>query len=115
MMTTLSRRQLLATASGVGAAAVLSATAAHATEKRSTPVSDVPLNVGNLERVTQTLVPPPFLPDHDQIASGGPKVVQVRLVVEEKASTVGNPRESRISRASRWTMALDDIVYLTLG
>jgi nitrite reductase (NO-forming) len=83
-MTQLSRRQLLATASGVGAAAVLSATATSAAENPSTPVSDVPLNVGGLERVTQTLVPPPFLPEHDQIALGGPKIVQVRLVVEEK-------------------------------
>lgn len=85
-MTELSRRQLLATASGVGAAAVLSATAASAAENSPTPVSesDVALNVGRLERVTQTLVPPPFLPAHDQIASGAPKVVQVRLVIEEK-------------------------------
>ena len=83
-MTQLSRRQLLATASGIGAAAVLSATATSAAENPSTPVSDVPLNVGGLERVTPTLVPPPFLPDHDQIALGGPKVVQVRLVIEEK-------------------------------
>ncbi len=85
-MTELSRRQLLATVSGVGAAAVLSATAASAAENSPTPVSesDVALNVGRLERVTQTLVPPPFLPAHDQIASGAPKVVQVRLVIEEK-------------------------------
>ncbi len=85
-MTELSRRQLLATASGVGAAAVLSATAASAAGNSPTPVSesDVALNVGRLERVTQTLVPPPFLPAHDQIASGPPKVVQVRLVIEEK-------------------------------
>ncbi len=85
-MTELSRRQLLATASGVGAAAVLSATAASAAGNSPPPVSesDVALNVGRLERVTQTLVPPPFLPAHDQIASGAPKVVQVRLVIEEK-------------------------------
>ncbi len=34
--------------------------------------------------MVQTLVAPPFLPDHDQVAIGGPKVVQVRLEVEEK-------------------------------
>ncbi len=37
-----------------------------------------------LERVSQTLVAPPFLPSHDQTATGPPKVVQVRLVIEEK-------------------------------
>ncbi|MCZ6554224.1 MAG: copper-containing nitrite reductase, partial [SAR324 cluster bacterium] len=41
-------------------------------------------NADNLERVVQELVAPPFLPRHDQVAMGEPKVVQVRLVVEEK-------------------------------
>jgi FtsP/CotA-like multicopper oxidase with cupredoxin domain len=41
-------------------------------------------NPDDLERVTQTLVMPPFLPEHDQVAVGDPKVVQVRLVIEEK-------------------------------
>ena len=39
---------------------------------------------GKLERVTQKLVAPPFLPEHEQIAKGAPKVVQVRMVIEEK-------------------------------
>lgn len=38
----------------------------------------------DLERVTQTLVTPPFLPTHEQVADGDPKVVQVRMVIEEK-------------------------------
>ncbi len=37
-----------------------------------------------LERVTQVLVAPPFLPEHEQVARGRPKIVQVRMVVEEK-------------------------------
>ena len=37
-----------------------------------------------LERVTQTMVAPPLLPEHEQVATGDPKVVQVRLVSEEK-------------------------------
>ena len=37
-----------------------------------------------LERVTQKLVAPPFLPEHEQVAKGAPKVVQVRMVIEEK-------------------------------
>ena len=41
-------------------------------------------NPDDLERVTQTLVAPPFLPEHEQVAKGDPKIVQVRLVVEEK-------------------------------
>ena len=37
-----------------------------------------------LERVRQTLVKPPFIPQHDQVAKGEPKVVEIELVVEEK-------------------------------
>lgn len=37
-----------------------------------------------LERVTQELVAPPLLPEHTQIAVGDPKVIQIRMTVEEK-------------------------------
>ncbi len=43
-----------------------------------------PEDVASLERVTQELVAPPFLPEHQQVNTGDPKVVQVRMVVEEK-------------------------------
>ena len=42
-------------------------------------IVDVPL-----ERVSQKLVTPPFLPIHNQIAKGKPKIVEVRLLIEEK-------------------------------
>lgn len=41
-------------------------------------------NIDKLETVTQELVPPPLLPEHKQVATGGPKVVRVRMVIEEK-------------------------------
>ncbi len=41
-----------------------------------------------LEQVSQILVAPPFLPTHDQTASGPPKVITVRLVIEEKLVSV---------------------------
>ena len=41
-------------------------------------------SVDKLERVVQKLVAPPFLPEHEQIATGAPKVVQIRMVIEEK-------------------------------
>ncbi len=37
-----------------------------------------------LERVTQQLVPPPFLPRHEQAVSSRAKIVEVRMVIEEK-------------------------------
>ena len=40
--------------------------------------------------VTQKLVNPPFLPKHDHVAVGGPKVVKVKMVVDEKLITIDN-------------------------
>lgn len=38
----------------------------------------------NLERVVQELVAPPLLPEHDQLAKGDPKIVEVSLTIQEK-------------------------------
>ena len=38
----------------------------------------------DLERVIQELVPPPFLPAHEQVAQGKPKIIQIRMIIEEK-------------------------------
>lgn len=42
------------------------------------------IEISELDRVTQELVAPPFLPLHSQIADSEPKVVQIRMVLEEK-------------------------------
>ncbi|WP_417431685.1 copper-containing nitrite reductase [Kiloniella sp.] len=39
--------------------------------------------IAKLPRVKQKMVAPPFAPEHDQVAKGGPKVVEVTLTVEE--------------------------------
>jgi nitrite reductase (NO-forming) len=41
-----------------------------------------------LTRVKQTLVAPPALPKHDQVAKGGPKIIEVSLSIEEKAMVI---------------------------
>jgi nitrite reductase (NO-forming) len=41
-------------------------------------------DVSKLPVVTQELVAPPFVPKHDQVAKGGPKVVKVRMETIEK-------------------------------
>ena len=43
-----------------------------------------PEDVSLLQRVTQDLVAPPHLPEHNQDYIGVPRVVQVRMVIEEK-------------------------------
>ncbi len=51
-------------------------------------VSAAPGPADKLPHVVQKMVAPPFVPEHDQVAKGGPKVVQVRLVTEEKLLTI---------------------------
>jgi len=50
--------------------------------------AEIASKANTLERITQKLVAPPFLPVHEQVAKGPPKVVQVRLVIEEKRMTI---------------------------
>lgn len=45
-------------------------------------------NYSKMKRVTQKMVAPPFLPKHSQVAKGKPKIVKVRLVIEEKKMEV---------------------------
>jgi nitrite reductase (NO-forming) len=72
----LSRRGLLAAATVSAAAATLS-TIPSASAQEAVDISKLP-------RVKQAMVAPPFLPEHDQVAKGGPKVVEVLLNIEEK-------------------------------
>ena len=99
----MTRRQVLTTASGAGAATMLGGAmfasavplgARPGPAVQSTPQqlakagADDPMNMDLLDRVRQELVPPPFVPAHDQVASGAPKIVQVRMVIEEKAMVI---------------------------
>jgi len=83
--------------------------------------ADLPSNAAGLERVVQELVAPPALPVHQQVATGEPKVVQVRMVIEEKLIEI-DPSGTKI-----WAMTFngsvpgpmivvhqDDYVELTL-
>ena len=74
--TKLSRRNLLGvTALTVATASLVSNTAF---------ADDAAVDVSKLPRVQQKLVAPPFLPEHEQVASSGPKVIEVTLTIEEK-------------------------------
>ncbi len=53
-------------------------------------LADKPSKAQGLERVKQELVKPPFLPKHTIVAEGGPKIVEVRLVVEERKLVIDN-------------------------
>ena len=45
-------------------------------------------NVSKLKHINQKLVNPPFLPKHSQTSSGAPKVIKVRLEIEEKKMVI---------------------------
>ena len=72
----LSRRNLLAVTALTAAAASLVSKTALA--------DDAAIDVSKLPRVQQKLVAPPFLPEHEQVATSGPKVIEVTLTIEEK-------------------------------
>lgn len=72
----LSRRNLLAVTGLTAAAASLISNVARA--------DDAAIDVSKLLRVQQKLVAPPFLPEHEQVATTGPKVIEVTLTIEEK-------------------------------
>ena len=42
----------------------------------------------NLPVVIQELVKPPFVPKHDIVATGGPKVIKVRMKITEKVMEI---------------------------
>jgi len=44
----------------------------------------VQTDIDNLPRVKQILVSPPFVPKHEQVATGSPKIVEIEFIIEEK-------------------------------
>ncbi len=77
----LSRRSLLG-ASALVAAATLPVKTASADEAK--------VDVETLPRVKQKMVAPPFLPEHEQVATGGPKIIEVEFTIEEKKIIIDN-------------------------
>lgn len=76
LFTTLFRRLVI----GISLSLVFSSTFIQAAETA----------VSGLERVTQTLVAPPFLPKHNQVAMGEPKVVAMTMEVVEKEMEIAD-------------------------
>ena len=79
-----SRRALLSSTAAIGAGLVLAEGATNPAYAASLTQEEI----GALSRVTQEMVRPPFLPKHDQVATGDPKVVEVRFEIEEKKMIV---------------------------
>ncbi|MBI3674014.1 MAG: multicopper oxidase domain-containing protein, partial [Rhizobiales bacterium] len=70
---------------GVFAAATLGRAAAETADVVETAAA---VDVTSLPRVKQTMVAPPFLPEHEQVATTGPRVIEVTLDIDERKMTI---------------------------
>ena len=88
------RRAFMATTAAGGVAATLVSSTGAAQAQATTPmanplgISTEEIDIASLPRVRQELVAPPFMPEHEQVASGGPKIVEVEMTIEEKLMEV---------------------------
>jgi nitrite reductase (NO-forming) len=82
----ISRRILLLGAGAIGAAAQLATVLPAAAEAVAVAVAAV--DPATLERVKVDLVKPPFVHAHEQAATGGPKIVEFTMTIEEKVHQV---------------------------
>jgi nitrite reductase (NO-forming) len=78
----LTRRAALVRAAGLAAAPLL-ATAARAEEAMEI-TNAIEADLSSLPRRKQALVAPPFVHDHEQVASGGPAIVEFEMDIVEK-------------------------------
>lgn len=101
-----SRRQVLCGTALAGAAALAGGLPARAAVRRAAAptllavpplvvqaqaeamATAAPMDTSGLQRVRQELVAPPFAPLHDQVAVGGPKIIEVEMVIEERLLVV---------------------------
>ena len=64
-------------------------TVARPAEKAAFPaIQTAAVDIGALPRVQQQMVAPPHLPEHEQVASTGAKIVEVLLTIEEKKMVI---------------------------
>jgi nitrite reductase (NO-forming) len=63
-------------------------TAAGPAKAASPAIQTAAADISALPRVQQQMVAPPHLPEHEQVASAGPKIVEVLLTIEEKKMVI---------------------------
>lgn len=75
--TRMARRDFLLTAGVAGLFTGIATAAADAARATAIDLSGLP-------RVKQKLVAPPFAPEHEQVATSGPSIIEIEIVIEEK-------------------------------
>lgn len=84
----LSRRAALMVGAGLAAAPLL---VQQARAEASPLTADAaPVDLSTLPRIERTLVAPPFVHDHEQVAPGGPRVVAFTMDIQEKEIQVAD-------------------------
>ena len=79
----LTRRAALIGVAGAAAAAPLMVQTVAAESTADTGVS-APADLTSLPRIRRELVAPPFVHEHEQVAPGGPRIVEFKMHIEEK-------------------------------
>ncbi len=84
--TRMARRDFLLTAGVAGLFTGIATAAADAASALEAPVlaSVTAIDLSGLPRVKQKLVAPPFAPEHEQVATTGPSIIEIELTIEEK-------------------------------
>ena len=83
-----SRRTILAGAAIAGALSQVRVAAAETASAAKVLTPATAVDVDSLPRVKIELVAPPFVHAHEQVATGGPKVVEFTMkIVEKKIAT----------------------------
>ena len=70
----------------------------------------VPADLSGYTRVKQELVAPPFAPVHEQVATGGPKIVEITMETTEKLMTVDEDTGAEI-----WALTFNGSVPVLPG
>ncbi len=83
-MLDISRRRILQAS---GTLAAIPAIGSGCRQESSTAATT---DISKLPRIKQELVDPPFVPEHEQVATGGPKIVEVELVAHEGKRVIDN-------------------------
>jgi nitrite reductase (NO-forming) len=84
----LSRRAALMVGAGLAAAPML-VQSARAEGSLDTSAA-APVDLSSLPRIRRELVAPPFVHEHEQVASGGPRIVEFTMDIEEKEIQVSD-------------------------